>query len=450
MRFVLSLSFVLCAVLQGLGNEPPELEVIPEMTAHEGERLPALEIRDIASDPDHALDQLVWSCSEGSHVDMRIVRGRIYFSLRDAEWWGETFVTLVVCDPAGACASQDIHISVSPVNDPPVLSIRDQFARTDEGFQTIRLADVVTDVDDDIGSMTWTASSRGGFIVRFGEGEVEIVPPSPEWTGLETIEFSVCDASGATARQTVSFGRAGEAVAVTLVGNAGFILQWGEKKVAVDALHYFQLGPGVGDRMTRCEPPFDNIDLILVTHSHDDHFAAAPIVAQLVAVPSSLLVAPADVIAQVRPAAVGVSEERLVSIDLGAWETRSLTVAGIDLDVIDYPHSSTRALRNVGFRVHLGGAILLHTGDIHLIDLGPLAISHAFAGLPVDIAFVPEYWMTDPAYGAFIRTLPAKVFVPMHADARDLPFVCAAARALYSNVFCFAVPLQALFVPILH
>ena len=67
---------------------------------------------------------------------------------------------------------------------------------------------------------------------------------------------------------------------VTFVGNSGFLIAVGDKKVIINA--FFEgFPPGytppanVRDLLVKAQPPFDNVDLIPVTHAHGDHFSAA-------------------------------------------------------------------------------------------------------------------------------------------------------------------------------
>ena len=68
-------------------------------------------------------------------------------------------------------------------------------------------------------------------------------------------------------------------VHITYVGNAGFLINIGDKKILIDALFKgfkgnYNLPQKVQDKLTLAQAPFDDVDLILVTHAHGDHFNA--------------------------------------------------------------------------------------------------------------------------------------------------------------------------------
>jgi L-ascorbate metabolism protein UlaG (beta-lactamase superfamily) len=63
---------------------------------------------------------------------------------------------------------------------------------------------------------------------------------------------------------------------ITYVGNAGFLISIGDKKILIDALFKgfegsYKLPQEVQDKLTLAQAPFDDVDLILVTHAHSDH-----------------------------------------------------------------------------------------------------------------------------------------------------------------------------------
>lgn len=61
------------------------------------------------------------------------------------------------------------------------------------------------------------------------------------------------------------------AVKVTFISNEGFLIEAGQSKILIDALHH--LAPEFArNRMRRAASPFDGIELVLSTHDHHDHF----------------------------------------------------------------------------------------------------------------------------------------------------------------------------------
>ena len=67
---------------------------------------------------------------------------------------------------------------------------------------------------------------------------------------------------------------------ITYIANEGVLIAAGDGQVLIDGLHrpyypmYAVLPPAQRDLIETARPPFDEIDVILVSHVHRDHFHA--------------------------------------------------------------------------------------------------------------------------------------------------------------------------------
>src|ERR671910_609429 len=74
-------------------------------------------------------------------------------------------------------------------------------------------------------------------------------------------------------------------VSVTFLANEGVMLAADGKKVLIDALFlkyersYAVPADSTLAALQRARPPFDSVDIVLVTHRHGDHFHPAPVTA---------------------------------------------------------------------------------------------------------------------------------------------------------------------------
>lgn len=162
-----------------------------------------------------------------------------------------------------------------------------------------------------------------------------------------------------------------------------------------------------GDGLTVAIDPWNvvsdmPVDLILITHAHDDHFRPEEI-AKLSG-PNTAVVAPrsfaADVPGTVTPVQPGDAVE----------------VAGVRLQVVpaynvveERLEMHPKANRWVGYLFELDGHTYYHAGDTdHLPELEPLR---------TDVAFVPiggTYTMDASQAASLVRAMTPKVAVPMH------------------------------------
>ena len=101
---------------------------------------------------------------------------------------------------------QTFFFTILPVNDPPVIEgIEDQEITAGEVFTTFDLDDYVTDVDNSLSDMAYSASSSSHLNIAINaENVVSISVVDAAWSGAEVVTFSVDDGTDSSA-QDVSF-----------------------------------------------------------------------------------------------------------------------------------------------------------------------------------------------------------------------------------------------------
>jgi L-ascorbate metabolism protein UlaG (beta-lactamase superfamily) len=194
-----------------------------------------------------------------------------------------------------------------------------------------------------------------------------------------------------------------EPLDLTFVANMGVLVGSGDLKVLVDGLfdipnplHTRNPAPGTLDRIMKGEPPFDGIDLVLVTHKDRDHFSAALAVRYLEAHPEPSLVAPSDAVEAMRRIASDwpAIAPRVISLDLEIRESVNKEVGGILITVIRTTHGTTPWPMNHMYLIGLNGWRVFHEGDAsgRPDDYRGLGLESA----PVDLAVVQYYWPIHP------------------------------------------------------
>jgi hypothetical protein len=107
-----------------------------------------------------------------------------------------------------------------------------------------------------------------------------------------------------------------DGVKVTFVNIAGFLITVGDKKILIDAL-YHGYPEGILKPVISAQPPFDGVDLILVTHEHQDHLSPELVLSHMSSNPDAILVSSQSAVDQVvaRDAAI---RDRVIPIQLKA------------------------------------------------------------------------------------------------------------------------------------
>jgi hypothetical protein len=126
----------------------------------------------------------------------------------DAEWNGSDTIVFLVKDPLGGQDSDTAVLTVTPVNDPPVVSdIPDMEVAENENFQEIiNLDDFVMDIDHMESEITWTVKGDNHVDVSILSRVVYITPgDDPEWNGSDTLIITAIDPEGAFDMDTSIF-----------------------------------------------------------------------------------------------------------------------------------------------------------------------------------------------------------------------------------------------------
>ncbi len=211
-------------------------------------------------------------------------------------------------------------------------------------------------------------------------------------------------------------GGAAKEVEITYTGNEGFMIEAEGKKILIDAFH--RLGNVKNQELLQNgKPPFDDVDLILTTHTDHDHFDMHMVGHFLANNHKTLFVSTKQAIdafakydkdfAKIRSRLKGFSPQE--------GEKIHLSHEGIDITMILLHHGRNRRIKitNLGFIVRVGGKKFLHMGDSEIV-LSELNI-YRLPEEKIDVAFVPYWYFTSDKYKpALQKSIGAKHVIPMH------------------------------------
>lgn len=206
-------------------------------------------------------------------------------------------------------------------------------------------------------------------------------------------------------------------IEVTYLANEGFLIRGGGHSILIDAL--FAAGvagyPTIPDReralIVQDAPPYNRVDLVLITHVHSDHFApevAGQFLSQNL---SAMAVAPQQTANEFERDFPGFNaiQTRVRAVTPQDETGDDVEIPGIGLKAFHLKHGDTE---NNAYLVTLGGRTILHFGDA---EGDPGAMAAMKLGAPVDIAFIP-YWFADEpdALAAVKQYLRPKQVIFMH------------------------------------
>lgn len=209
---------------------------------------------------------------------------------------------------------------------------------------------------------------------------------------------------------------------VRYVANMGVLISSGDKRVLIDAIHrkykpaYVFPPPEMLSALESAMPPYDRIDLILVTHTHLDHFHPDSIALHLKNDPKSVLVSSAQVIAEM-PKSEEISA-RLKEVTPEVGKRTDLEINGIKVSLLGLRHVNAqhRSVQNLGYLVEIGGKRVLHVGDAELSaeNFAPFRLEKE----KIDVAILPQWFLDGPGGCDMVRKLiGAKHLIATHISS---------------------------------
>jgi L-ascorbate metabolism protein UlaG (beta-lactamase superfamily) len=234
-------------------------------------------------------------------------------------------------------------------------------------------------------------------------------------------------------------------VEVRYVANSGMLATVSGRRFLIDAPIREGIAPyATSSREERqqlesASAQYADIDAILVTHWHEDHFSPEAVAAHLSRNPRTLFISSPEVVERLRKTvpALPASQIRAVLPEPGSAE--QVDVRGVPVRVLRIRHNPTRRLPEQ----HVGFLIGSDTRVLHVGDADPAGDNFALLkGLPpVDLAFLPFWYVLDDANRRFVaESIRPKRIVAMHVPPQDADKVLATLRAANVSAVLAAVP----------
>jgi L-ascorbate metabolism protein UlaG (beta-lactamase superfamily) len=240
------------------------------------------------------------------------------------------------------------------------------------------------------------------------------------------------------------------ALELVYLANEGFLARVGEHTVAIDAFvtepygGYAAVPKELFADLVARKGAFGDLDLLLVSHAHPDHFqpkAAA-----------EFLAAHSDVPCVTSPQVLEALGTELSELPKGcqallpeAGAVVAETAGGIRVELLRLPHAGgarTASVENLGHLIELDGVRLLHVGDAD-VERDELA-AYGLSEKAIDVALVPYWWLGDTADLVRVRErIGAKHLVAVHVPPAEVGSVKARLAALDPALLVFERPGEA-------
>lgn len=240
-------------------------------------------------------------------------------------------------------------------------------------------------------------------------------------------------------------------VEITYIANQGVLLSSGGKHVLIDGLHreyerdYAFLPLAEREKIETAKPPFDKIDLILVSHRHLDHFHPESVGLHLQHNPNTQLVSSQQVVDEVEK---NFKDYQAIKARMtGAtppWKERvAMKVSGIEFEILRLSHGTGRhaTIQNLGHIVKLGGKKLLHVGDADTAveNFERFNLDEE----QIDVAFIPLWFLTGSEGQTIVRDhIKPKHIIAVHISPDESERTLAQVKQAFPGSVAFTTMLE--------
>ncbi len=241
-----------------------------------------------------------------------------------------------------------------------------------------------------------------------------------------------------------------EKVDVTYVGNSGFLINIGDKKILIDALFKgfegdYILPQEIQDKLTSAQAPFDDVDLILVTHAHGDHVNPNMVKQHLENNPKAIFASTQQLVDHMKD-----STDRSVGFSPTKEKSDMKEIKGITIESFLLPHGPDSRIINNGFLISVNGITFFHTGDV---DFDQFTFDE-FRSLQllerkIDISFIQHFYLTsDSTSKQFVnKGIGGSYIIPIHYHFTTPSFDSVIVKENYPEAILFDNELESWEMP---
>jgi L-ascorbate metabolism protein UlaG (beta-lactamase superfamily) len=232
---------------------------------------------------------------------------------------------------------------------------------------------------------------------------------------------------------------------VKYIANSGMLVAVSGRRFLIDAPIRDGIPPyatsSTAERtlLEAARAPYEDVDAILITHWHEDHFSPEAVAAHLSGSAQTILISSPEVVDRVRRVAPELPALRVRAVLPAPGRSEQVDVGGIPVHVLRIRHNQARRLpeQHVGFLIG-GPAPVLHVGDADpAVDNFALLKS-----LPrVDLAFLPFWYVAEESNRRLVAdSIRPRRIVAMHVPPGDAEKIGAALRAANVGTVIASVP----------
>lgn len=246
-----------------------------------------------------------------------------------------------------------------------------------------------------------------------------------------------------------------EKITLTYIANCGFIIESADNKIIVDGLfrfghnRYQTPDTGVIRMITSGGEPFQGIDLILVTHTHVDHFDRRLVTACMENNPGAALICPSQAVDSLRVDSLSFLKikDRIIQCNPDPDTSQCIRHGELEIHACRFQHTGGERFadtEHLAFLISGKGGTVFHSGDIDPYKTGDYSGIRIYEHNP-DIGLLNEDYSKPENAGLAAEFINARNNVAMHLPESQNAVWADTVRKnphLFRNPFIFTRSLE--------
>ncbi len=254
----------------------------------------------------------------------------------------------------------------------------------------------------------------------------------------------------------VGFTPPEDSLKITYIGNCGFLYENKNRKIIIDPFgtqygEVFELPSSqLTGKIVAGLPPFDNIQLLLISHFHGDHFDSKLTEQFLLHNKSAILICPSQVLKVLKDSCRNLEliKSRIIIPSMENGKFDSVQLKGLNLKVLKLQHGSTRNFEtlsyseytdyekteNFGFVFQMSGKYVFHQGD------GSLKLNRNLIksiNTKLDIAHLGFFDKDSTSLSLLYNVMKARNIIVMHSFKPDKSAESEKLKKLNGNLIVY-------------
>jgi L-ascorbate metabolism protein UlaG (beta-lactamase superfamily) len=243
-------------------------------------------------------------------------------------------------------------------------------------------------------------------------------------------------------------------ISITYIANCGYLIEIDSHKIIIDGLfrrghnRYSTPDADTQKLLVSNQYPFDDIELILISHTHEDHFDSEMVTDCMLNNPSAGLLCPQQVIDRVRDnkTLYDKIKTRIMDCTPDTFVSQLVRVGDIEIYACRLAHGGERhkGVQNIAYLISINGKTVFHSADADPFQIDKytgIRISES----NIDIGLLNEDFCKVENAGIAREFINAKHDVAMHlpdAAARLWLDSLKGKPGLFSDPFIFTKTME--------